>query len=127
MNNEERILSILEQMQTDISGLKEGQAETNQRLTKLEQGQAMLEQGQAMLEQGQSRLETEVAEIKERVILIENDHGKRLGAIYDGYMLLHDKLEPLPAAVEALQDDMSVVKAVVISHSKDINKFKNVI
>ena len=54
MNNEEKILHILESMQSDIKDLKKGQAA-------LEKGQAALEQGQALtnsrlesLEQGQS-------------------------------------------------------------------------
>ena len=49
MNNEEKILQILTQMQGDISDLK--------------QGQAKLEQGQAKLEQGQARLEAKVKDI----------------------------------------------------------------
>ena len=37
MNNEEKILSILEQIQMDIVSLKQGQVETNRRLDKLEE------------------------------------------------------------------------------------------
>ena len=84
------------------------------------------EQGQAENNQRLDNLESEVTRIKESVILIENDHGKKLGALLDGYGMLADKVEPLPGAVDALQEDVSVIKAVVTSHSMDINVLKAV-
>jgi len=67
MNNEDKILSMLENltasvklMQGDISELKQGQAKLEQGQAKLEQGQAKLEQGFAKLEKGQSDLLTYV-------------------------------------------------------------------
>jgi len=53
VNNEEKILAMLENMQGDIQSLKQGQA-------KLEQGQAKLEQRQAELGQGQVDLRAEM-------------------------------------------------------------------
>jgi chromosome segregation ATPase len=47
MNNEAKILDILVGIQSDVADLKQGQAESNVRLTSLEQGQAELKQGQA--------------------------------------------------------------------------------
>lgn len=38
-------------------------------------------------------LKSEVKEIKERVINIENDHGKKLTALFDGYKQNSDKLD----------------------------------
>ena len=52
MNNEEKILALLTQMQKDISELK---------------------QGQAKLEQGQAELRTDIASIKEDVEIIKED------------------------------------------------------
>ena len=145
MNNEDRILLmlekqsiLLEQMQGDISDLKQGQAETNQRLdkletkvgkleqgqAKLEQGQAKLEQGQAKLEQGQAKLEKETTRIRQSVAQIEVSYGEKLGLLMDGQNLIYDKLEPIPAAVEILQEDVAVIKSVIIGHSKDINLLK---
>ena len=70
MNNEEKILQILTQMQGDISDLKQGQVNMNGRLDNLEQGQASmqsdisnLKQGQAKLEKGQARLEAKIEDI----------------------------------------------------------------
>ena len=117
MENEilQQILNEVKGIKSDVSELKHSQTETNQRLDKLEQGQTKLEQGQ-------SKLESEVTRIRESVVLIENDHGRKLGALLDGYAMLANKLEPLPDAVETLQEDVSVIKAVVANHSKVINK-----
>ncbi len=49
MNNEEKILSILETMQTELANINSQQKITNDRLEKLEAGQAKLEDGQMTL------------------------------------------------------------------------------
>jgi uncharacterized phage infection (PIP) family protein YhgE len=65
MNNEEKILSMLEgltttvgQIQADVGQIQAEQIKTNQRLDMLEQGQAKLEQGQAKLRHDLSELTT---------------------------------------------------------------------
>ena len=45
MNNEEKILAILETLVSKVENLEAGQAETNVRLEKLEAGQAELKAG----------------------------------------------------------------------------------
>ena len=122
-------LGNLEQGQAKLeqgqAKLEQEQAKTNQRLGNLEQGQTKLEQGQTKLEQGQTKLETEIIRIRESVAIIENDHGKKLGALFDAYSILSDKLEPLPGAIETLQEDVAIIKTVVTSHSKDISALKS--
>ena len=152
MSNEEKIVEMLVQIRDDISELKEGQARLEQEQADLKQGQANLEQGQANLKQGQANLEqgqanleqgqanleqgqadlkqgqvalvAEVTRIRQSVAVIEIEHGQYLRALGDGFALMLDKLEPLPDAVEALQEDVSVIKGVVTSHSRDINALK---
>jgi len=69
MNNEDKILTILEQMQTDIRDLKQGQA-------KLEQGQATmqidtnrrfdkLEMGLSRLERNQISMQSDIRDLKQ--------------------------------------------------------------
>lgn len=122
MNDEilKQLLDTQNQILSEIKELKQNQVETNTRLDNLEQGQTKLEQGQ-------TKLESEVSRIKESVIVIENDHGKKLGALLDGHAVLTDKLAPLPDAVETLQKDVSIIKIAVASHSEDISIFKNAI
>jgi len=76
MNNEDKILSILEKQGATIE--KQGemleaviaeQRTTNQRLDKLKH---------------------DVQEINRRTIIIENDYGKRIDAALDGYSALYD-------------------------------------
>ena len=57
MNNEEKILSMLETIVADISVLKEGQA-------KLEEGQAKLEESQAKLEEGLDEVKQEIRDVQ---------------------------------------------------------------
>ena len=42
------------------------------------------------LKQGQAKLETDITEVKERIIVIENDHGQQLRALFDSYQLLYE-------------------------------------
>ena len=127
MDNNGKILEILVQIQGDISDLKQGQAkletgqaETNQRLDKLEQGQSKLEQGQY-------KLEAETARIRQSVANIEVEHGRKLGLLIDGHTLITDKLDPLPEAVETLQEDVSVIKLAVMDHSNAIKAVKSAV
>jgi len=89
----------------------------------LEHHSQMLEHHSQMLEQhGQvlSQHGDALSRLSHSVAAIEQNHGRSLGALHDGYSLLYDKLAPLPDAVRKLQDDMSIVKNVVASHSRDI-------
>ena len=67
MSGDERILAILEQIQTDIKDLKHGQTETNQRLGTLETKVDRLETKVDNLETKVDNLERDVAQIKEDV------------------------------------------------------------
>ena len=83
MNNEEKILSALEKqgaileshgvmLETHgkiLESLVVGQKQTNQRLDKLE---------------------TDVAELKSRSIIAENENKQQFGALFDGYKQLYD-------------------------------------
>jgi len=123
MNNEEKILSMLEtltQGQAEMNGrldrLEAGQAETNGRLDKLEAGQAKLEAGQAKLESGQAKLQVGQAkleaglnETKLTVARIEVEHGHKLDALCDGYIMAYD-------IACATRSDLAVIKERVDTH-----------
>ena len=64
MNNEEKILEILAQVQTDLSGLKQGQAEMNGRMDKLDGRIDKLDGRMDKLDSRLSSVETDVREIK---------------------------------------------------------------
>ena len=134
MSSEEKILAILEkqgaaldkavvvveQMQGDILELKQGQAETNRRLEKLEQGQTKLEQGQV-------RLESEVTRIRQSVATIEVEHGKSLGALHDGYSLVYEGMKYITPIVENTAEKVSVIEAAVSINTDRIKVLEPVI
>ena len=60
MDNEEKILAVLEKMDARLDKLEQGQTKLEQGQAKLTQGQAKLGQAQAKLEQGQADLRTEM-------------------------------------------------------------------
>ena len=75
MNNEEKILSILEQLQ----------------------------QGQAKLEQGQAKLEQDVTFIRQTVAKIEYDHGQKLNLLFEGNAMNLEKGTQLAERLYALE------------------------
>jgi len=131
MSNEDKILALLEKqgamLEKQGAVLEEHSAILEKQGAVLEEHSAILEKQGAMLEEHSTllgKLVTDVAETKQRIILMENDNNRNFGALHDGHKLVYDKLEPIPVAVETLQEDVSVVKAVVTNHSKDINVLK---
>ena len=79
MNNEEKILSLLEKMYIDFNK----RFESN---------------------------EKEMASVKATVIRIENDHGQKLGALFDGYKLNSEKLDRIEA--EVTRHDELILKQI---------------
>ncbi len=104
MNNEERILSLLEV-------LVKGQEQTNQRLDKVDIALAETKADVNELKADVNGLKadvnglkadvngiktdiddlkSEISDIKNRIVSIEHDTGERLDALFDGYKLLYD-------------------------------------
>jgi len=117
MSNEDKILTILEQIQSE-------QKQTNQRLGKLEAGQSKLEAGQAKLEAGQANLEESVDRLHGSVAFIENDHGKKLGALLDGYSMLSENMRDIKPIVEKTALDVAIVTASVSVHTDKFTALK---
>ena len=110
MNNEEKILHILENIQTDVSGLKTDVAGLKSDIVEVKADVAGLKSDMvevkadiaglksdmvevkadiAGLKTDVAGLKTDLTEVKHRVVLIENEHGKSLGALHDGYTMLY--------------------------------------
>ena len=73
MNNEEKILAILQQMQGDITGLKQGQNELRADVAALKEDVSVLKEDVSTLKHGQNELRTDVAALKEDVEIIKED------------------------------------------------------
>lgn len=92
MNNEEKILSLLEKMYIDF----------NKRFESNEKELACVKQNMATKD--------ELASVKATVIRIENDHGQKLGALLDGYKLNSEKLDRIEA--EVTKHDEIILKQI---------------
>ena len=137
MNTEEKILSLLEFMAQDIGDLKQDVGHLKQDVghlkqdvSHLKQDVGNLKQDVGHLKQGQERLENEMATIKENVtatrVVIENEVERNIRFLADGHMGVVQRLDRIEPVVENIEDDVSVIKAAVSSHSSDINKLKTV-
>lgn len=51
-----------------------------------------------------AEVKTELAKIKATVIKIENDHGQKLAALFDGYKLTAERLDRIEAKVSKHED-----------------------
>lgn len=91
MNNEEKILSLLETLVTKVSSLESGQEKL---VTKV-----------SNLEAGQEKLGNELDFVKSTVVHIENEHGRKLDVLFDGYQQLDEKLDRIEAHVTS-QDEV---------------------
>jgi len=78
VNNEEKILAILEKMQSDISDLKQGQADTNARLNRVEKDVQSVKQDVQAVKISQMRTELE--------------QYPRISAALDGFLVNRDRV-----------------------------------
>lgn len=109
MNNEEKILEMLAQIQTDIAGMKGDIAGLKD--TQQEQGETLSDLQKTV---------TRVALTQENIVL------KSLDALVEGQDLTHQRLKDLAGKDELaeLRDEVRLMRAVIAQHSKDIEALK---
>ncbi|WP_164968046.1 hypothetical protein [Clostridium tetani] len=98
----EKIFELIEKMYIDLKGSQE------KMYIDLKGSQ---EKMYADLKEGQEKicteLKSEISEVKKTVIRIENDHGKKLEALFDGYKQNSEKLN-------RIEDEVAKHKEVII-------------
>ena len=131
MSNEDKILALLEKqgtqlekLVTDVGILKSDVGTLKDDVKTLKVDVETLKDDMKTLNVDVETLKDDVVETKERIILMEQNNKQQHGALHDGFKLVYDKLKPVPPAVDNLQEDVSVIKSVVMSHSQDINILK---
>ena len=108
----ETIIEKLGTMDSRISGIeanmatKQDLAEVKADVAELKTDVAVIKTDVAVLKTDVAELKTEVAEVKAEVeftkvtvIKIENDHGRKLGVLFDGYKLISEKVDRIEAEV----------------------------
>ena len=100
MNNEEKILQILTQMQGKLDTLEQGQKNLEQKVDNLEQGQRNLEK---------------------IVLRMEQEHGEKITALFDSYSVnlnLTKEMEPRVVKLEDRVDDHDLAIEFLKSSAK---------
>ena len=129
MTNDEKILEILMQMQSDISDLKTGQAKLEQDVSDLKTDVADLKSDVsglkndvADLKTGQAKLEQDVADLKagqeqlsHNVVSLENELVPKVTALFDGYTLRGEQIDNLKAHFDERFDDFQEDVSYLIS------------
>ena len=124
MNNEEKILSILETMQGNIEtmqgdikaikgrldGIDERFAGVDKRFDGIDERFGGIDERFDGIDERLDALESEHAEIAsavrridKSVILIENEHGRKIGALFDGYQAGLDRDKAIEPRVTQLE------------------------
>ena len=131
MNNEEKILSVLDTLVSKVDILTQGQSELTSRVDVLTSRVDILAQGQTdltaridVLAQGQSVMQADISDLKtdaqhlnvkldsvesiaqathNNLIRLENDYQPTRGALFD-------KLDVLENKTDAIAEDVSVIK-----------------
>lgn len=137
MSNEEKMLDLLTQMQTDISSLKSGQEEMRTDIAALKSGQEKMQTDIAALKSSQEEMRTDIAGIKDRLdrvedraqqtaVLLETEVDRKLNLLYEGHDAIMERLDKLAARseLELLRSDMDLMKMAMRSMSQDIAELK---
>jgi len=107
MNNEEKILEILTQMQD--------------RMDRMEAGQAQMRAEQAHTNDRLARMEADISGIKVR---LDVDIQKQIDQLVDGQDLLYQKLTRVEGVTDETKEKVDVIYATVTQHSKEIIELK---
>jgi len=123
MNNEEKILEMLEkhgamlaEMKAAQNGMQTALAEMNSRLDRMETVQA---------KQGEQLEELDTRSLRSAVLL-ETEVSRDIRLVYEGHAAIMEKLDTLTpkSRTEALEDDVAMLKDVVKLMRQEINELK---
>ena len=120
MQNEEKILGLLEQLVEDVSGLKEDVSGLKQDVSGLKQESAETKKELAALKEQMSRMDERLRRVE---LTQENMVLPQLRLLAEGNDTLLARSAPVER-VEAVETDVDMLKTVVRLHSQDISALK---
>ncbi|MGI6307676.1 MAG: hypothetical protein ACOX1X_03550 [Dethiobacteria bacterium] len=94
----EKILEKIGDMDSRINNIDSRVTSIDSRVTNIDSRVTSVEANMAT-KQELAEVKADVRSIKETVIKIENDHGQKLKALFDGYKLNSEKLERIESEV----------------------------
>ncbi|AUG57712.1 hypothetical protein [Acetivibrio saccincola] len=112
-----------ERLEGEIVGLRAGQERLEEGQQRLEARQQRLEARQQRLEARQQRLEARQQRLEDIVTRIENDHGRKLEALFDGWKQNTEQLKRHGEILERIESKLEKheVEIKVIKGSKNIS------
>lgn len=120
MQNEEKILGLLEQLVEDVSGLKEDVSGLKQDVSGLKQESAETKKELAALKEQMGRMDERLRRVE---LTQENMVLPQLRLLAEGNDTLLARSAPAER-VEAVETDVDMLKTVVRLHSQDISALK---
>lgn len=116
MNNEEKILSILTQMQSDMTRMQSDMTKMQADITGIQTDMTGVKADIAKMQADMSDMKEQLDRVDERslrtAILLENEVDRKLSLLYEGHGILRETLAPIDR-VEKLEDDVALLKDVV--------------
>ena len=116
LNHEEKILELLTTIQKDVSGigreltsLKQDVTDLKQDVDGLKQDVTTLRKDVTVLQEDVTTLKKETQFIRGIAVKIENDHGKKLDALFDGCSSIFDimiRYHPRISSLESKMDQL---------------------
>ena len=129
MNNEDKILEILQSMDIKVNKLSEDFVVLDTKVDKLSEDFVVLDTKVDKLSEDLVVLDTKVVKLSDDVsniqLHLENVTDRNIGLLMEQYNPNAEKLDKVVDKVDEMEFDIKVLKKVVISHSKDINTLMN--
>ena len=133
MNNEEKILSILENMRNDMDEIKHEMAEMQSGMVEMQSGMVEMKSDMVEMKSDMIEMKSDMKNVKERLInvedkvvatnlIIENEIEPSIKILAEGHKGLVEKLWHLPEEVEDIKESVSILKFVQIETAKNSNK-----
>ena len=107
-------LEVLDQIQSDVKGLKQGQKEMREDINALKQGQEEMRKEQVELRTQFNSFEKIARETREGVVLLEADLMPKINLLAETRTDLHPRVQKLESTVEKLKFGSEVIRLVEI-------------
>jgi len=114
-----QIKQVQENLEEDVRQLKDGQEKLEREVLQLKEGQENLKREVSELKEGQENLKREVHQIK---LCQENVILPRLNTIESCYLDTYKRYRDDAARMEAVYEDVELLKGVVAGHSEKFQK-----
>ena len=115
MNNDEKILGILEQMHGRFDKIEEGQASMQADIAGLKEGQASMQADISSLKEGQAELREDVAINRSLLARMEIEQGKKLQAIIDAQICHEENHRRHELRIVKLEKAVDLLDTKVVS------------